>query len=132
MQRVRESSEPEDLASADDTADPGLAPRFNLATVDANVRWSAPADGTYQILLADVASSSRGDSRLTYRLTLRRDRPDFHLFVVPTAINVLDATTVRKGGGAGAVVLAWRTDGFNGPILVARKPCRKAFDATRS
>ncbi|HEY2157849.1 MAG TPA: PPC domain-containing protein [Isosphaeraceae bacterium] len=118
VQRVRESSEPEDLVAADDTADPGLAPRFNLATVDANLRWSAPADGTYQILLADVASSSRGDARLTYRLTIRRDRPDFRLFVVPGAINALDATTVRKGGRAGAVVLAWRIDGFGGPILV--------------
>jgi hypothetical protein len=118
VQRVRESGEPEDLVAADDTADPGLAPRFNLATVDANLRWSAPADGTYQILLADVASSSRGDARLTYRLTIRRDRPDFRLFLVPTAINALDATTVRKGGRAGAVVLAWRIDGFVGPILV--------------
>ncbi len=118
VQRVRESGEPEDLVSADDTADPGLAPRFNLATVDANLRWSAPSDGTYQILLADVASSSRGDARLTYRLTVRRDRPDFRLFVVPNAINSLDATTVRKAGRAGAVVLAWRIDGFAGPIAV--------------
>jgi hypothetical protein len=118
VQRVRESGEPEDLVSADDTADPGLAPRFNLATVDANLHWSAPADGLYQILLADVASSSRGDPRLTYRLTIRRDRPDYRLFVVPNAINTLDATTIRKGGRAGAVVLAWRIDGFRGPILV--------------
>ncbi len=118
VQRVRESGDPEDLVAADDTADAGLAPRFNLATVDANLRWSAPADGLYQILLSDVASSSRGDARLTYRLTIRRDRPDFRLFVVPNAINALDATTVRRGGRAGAVVLAWRVDGFSGPILV--------------
>ncbi len=118
VQRVPSKGEPEDLASADDTPDPGLAPRFNLATVDTMLRWVAPADGVYQILLADSASSVRGDPRLAYRLTIRRDRPDFRLFVVPTAINVLDATTVRKGGRAGAVVLAWRLDGFAGPILV--------------
>lgn len=118
VQRVPASDEPEDLASADDTPDPGLAPRFNLATVDAGLRWTAPADGTYQVLLSDVASSVRGDPRLAYRLTLRRDRPDFRLFVVPTAINALDATTVRRGGRAAAVVLAWRLDGFSGPILV--------------
>ena len=118
VQSVPASAEPQDLATADDTADPGLAPRFNLATVDASLRWTAQADGTYQILLSDVASSSRGDPRLAYRLTLRRDRPDFRLFVVPQAINVLDATTIRKGGRAGAVVLAWRIDGFAGPIHV--------------
>lgn len=118
VQRVPAAGEPEDLASADDTPDPGLAPRFNLATVDAGLRWTAPADGTYQILLSDAASSSRGDPRLAYRLTLRRDRPDFRLFVVPQAINVLDATTVRAGGRAGAVVLAQRLDGFAAPILV--------------
>ena len=118
VQRVPGSGEPEDLATADDTPDPGLAPRFNLATIDARLAWTAPADGTYQVLLSDVASSSRGDPRLAYRLTIRRDRPDFRLFVVPTAINALDASTVRKGGRAGAVVLAWRLDGFSGPILV--------------
>ncbi len=118
VQRVPASGEPEDLATADDTTDPGLAPRFNLATVDARLRWTVPADGTYQVLLSDVASSSRGDPRLAYRLTIRRDRPDFRLFVVPTAINALDATTVRKGGRAAAVVLAWRIDGFAGPISV--------------
>jgi hypothetical protein len=118
VQRVRDPGEPEDLASADDTPDQGLAPRFNLSTVDAQLRWVAPADGMYQVLVNDAASSSRGDPRLAYRLSIRRDRPDFRLFVVPTAINALDATTVHKGGRAGAVVLAWRLDGFDRPIHV--------------
>jgi hypothetical protein len=118
LQRVPASGDPQDLVSADDSPDPGLAPRFNLASSDAKVRWVAPADGTYQVVLNDVAGSSRGDPRLAYRLAIRRERPDFRLFVVPQAINVVDAVTVRRGGRAVAEVLAWRLDGFSGPIKV--------------
>ncbi len=118
VQSVPEKGEPVDLVTADDTPDPGLSPRFNLASVDATIRWSVPADGTYQVILNDVASSSRGDPRLFYRFSIRRERPGFHLFVVPTAPNALDSVTIRRGGRSSAIVLAWRLDGFAGPIWV--------------
>jgi len=118
VQRLPEKGEPQDVASADDTADPGLAPRFNLASTDATLRWQVPADGTYQVVLNDVAGTSRAGPRLSYRLSVRPEHPDFRLFLVPDAVNALDAVTVRRGGRAAAMLLAWRLDGFAAPILV--------------
>jgi Bacterial pre-peptidase C-terminal domain len=118
LQRVPNSGDPQDLTTADDTLDPGLAPRFNLASTDASLRWVSPADGFYQVVLSDVAGSSLGEPRRVYRLAIRRERPDFRLFLVPPAINVPDAVTVRKGGRAAAIVLALRLDRFAGPIQV--------------
>ncbi len=112
------TGEPVDLVAADDTADPGLVPRLNLASVDASMAWQAPADGRYQVIVSDVATASRGGPRLFYRLTIRRERPDFRLFLMPTTPNALDSLGLRKGGRGSAIVVAWRQEGFNAPIWV--------------
>jgi hypothetical protein len=77
-----------------------------------------PEDGIYQVVLNDLYSSQRGDPRLAYRLNIRPERPDFRLFVVPPSASQADAVTLGAGGRASAYVLAWRIDGFTGPIRV--------------
>ena len=107
-----------DLASGDDLADAGTGPRFNTQTVDAAVRWQVPEDGLYQILISDLYASQRGHPRLTYRLVIRREQPNFSVVLLPNSPAGADAVTVRAGGRTSAYVAAIRRDGFAGPIRV--------------
>jgi hypothetical protein len=109
---------PEDLASGDDLPDAGLGARFNTQTTDAAVRWQVPDDGAYQVLINDLYASQRGDPRLTYRLVIRREHPDFALVLLPQNPAATDAVTIRAGGRTAALVGAIRQDGFAGPIRV--------------
>jgi hypothetical protein len=109
---------PQDLENGDDVPDAGGGPRFNSQTVDAAVRWQVAEDGFYQILTSDLYASQRGGARLTYRLVIRPERPDFELVLVPNSPAGPDSVTVRAGGRAAAIVAAIRKDGFSGPIRV--------------
>jgi len=108
----------QDLASGDDLPDAGAGARFNTQTVDAALRWQVPDDGHYQVLISDLYASQRGHPRLTYRLVIRREQPDFALVLVPNNPAATDAVTIRAGGRAAAYVTAIRRDGFGGPIRV--------------
>lgn len=118
VERVPDKGEPIEVAAADDTPDPGFSPRLNLASVDASLSWKVPADGTYRVVVGDVASASRGGPRLAYRLSIRRERPDFRIFLLTTTPNAPEGLALRKGGRASAIVVAWRREGFAGPIRV--------------
>jgi hypothetical protein len=119
IQKVGSKGEPAgDLASADDLADAGAGARFNTQGVDAALRWQVPEDGLYQVVVSDLFASQRGHPRLTYRLLIRRERPDFTLVLLPNSASSADSVTVRAGGRASAYVLALRKDGFGGAIRV--------------
>jgi hypothetical protein len=118
VQKVGTKGPAQDLASADDLPDTGIGTRFNTQTVDAALRWQVPEDGLYQVLASDLHASQRGDPRLTYRLVIRPEQPDFNLVVVPYSAAATDAVTVRSGGRTAALVAAIRSDGFAGPIRV--------------
>jgi hypothetical protein len=121
LQKINERGDPTELTSGDDittTADPV---RFHTGTVDAEARMKVPSDGLYQVVMSDLYGSQRGESRLVYRLSIRRERPDFRLILVPDSADQPDALTLHAGGRAMAYVLAIREDGFNGPIRVEAK-----------
>jgi len=118
VRQVVANAPPKELGVAEDTADVGGGARFGLGTVDASLRWQAPEDGTYQVLVNDLYLSQRGDARLTYRLNIRPERPDFRLFILPASPTLVDSLTIPAGGHGTATVLAYRMDGFNGPIRV--------------
>ncbi len=118
VQKVVEKSAPQDLVVGEDLPDLKGTSRFHMATLDAAVRWQVPEDGVYQVVVSDLYGSQRGDPRLSYRLNVRPERPDFQLFVVPDDVRAIDSLTVRAGGRASAYVVARRSDGFTGPIFV--------------
>jgi hypothetical protein len=118
LQKVNEKGETQELTTGDDTAERGDPLRFPSRTVDASVRWTVPEDGLYQVAVSDLYGSQRGDVRLSYRLNIRPERLDFHLFLLPDAPNRPDSVTVPAGGRALATVLAVRSDGFDGPVRV--------------
>jgi len=118
VQKVNAKGETQDVAAGDDTPDRGALTRFPTASADASVRFSAPEDGLYQVAVADLYGSQRGDARLAYRLNVRPERPDFRLFLLPESDTLPDALTLGAGGRALATVFVDRVDGFTGPVEV--------------
>jgi hypothetical protein len=92
--------------------------RFTTTTHDPRWDFTAPADGEYFVQVRDLYYQQRGDVRCTYRLSIRRPRPDFRLIVVPVHDIQPDATVVRRGGNHWMDVLAFRNDDFNDPIRI--------------
>ena len=96
--------------------------RFTTNTRDPRWDFTAPADGEYAVQVRDLYHQQRGDIRFTYRLSIRRPQPDFRLIVVPKHDVQPDATVVGRGGKHWMDVLAFRKDGFDGPIRVEARP----------
>jgi len=101
----------------DDKQNPGGADLPTLGD-DPSFRLDVPEDGTYRIRLRDRYADARGDSRLTYRLSVRNPKPDFSLVVFdafPSADGKAPVTTgavsLRKGSSYELAVYAYRHDG---------------------
>jgi hypothetical protein len=77
---------------------------------DSMLEFEAPADGTYQVTVADARGA--GGPNFGYRLTVRPPKPDFALSVSPMN------PAVWRNGGLPLTVTAKRIDGFQGPISV--------------
>lgn len=112
------------ITAADDGAH-NIAPGvFDTASDDPTLRFEAPEDGRYRITVRDRYSSSRGDTSMFYRLSVRRPNPDFRLFVVPHSHDVAKKTvapagvSVRKGANVAVPVYVLRRDGFSGPVYI--------------
>jgi hypothetical protein len=94
--------------------------QLRFATLSRDPRWdfTAPRDGDYAVQVRDSYFQQRGEPRFTYRLSVRRPRPDFRLVVVPAAETQPDTTVVRRGGNHWMDVLVFRNDGLDEPIRV--------------
>lgn len=92
--------------------------RFPTHHVDPVGRWVAPADGRYLILLRSVTGGLSADPRRVYRLSVRREEPDFHLAVLSRRTDQPAALNVWRGGREMAEVIAFRRRGMAGPIRV--------------
>lgn len=113
------------------TAGDGASPtiggqQFNTSSDDPAFRFVAPADAAFRVTVRDRAFENRGDPSLVYRLSLRKETPDFRLVALPvfpsTDANLQQNTwdmLLRKGDNAHLSVMAFRRDGFAGPIDVA-------------
>ena len=82
-------------------------------------RFAAPADGKYQLLVASRDADLRAGPRQLYRVRITPDQPDFRLFVMPPDDFRPDSGQLFKGGEQFFTVMAWRFEGFNGPITVS-------------
>lgn len=86
--------------------------------LDPSGRWVAPANGRYLILLRNLNGGVSSDPRRSYRLSVRREEPDFQLVAMgrsaaPTSFNV------KKGGRFAFEVVAFRRRGMNDAIRVS-------------
>jgi len=118
VQQVRDDGSVRDLNEADDQPNGATQNRFPTSTKDPGLNWKAPADGTYQIVVADLDNPQRFSPRSAYRLVIRKPRPDFRLYLTPSDFTKPNALTLRAGGRGLAYVVAERLEGFDAPIRV--------------
>jgi hypothetical protein len=119
-----------DLSDADDQPLPmpamanAMEKRYRAQPEDPGTLFTAPADGTFRVLVRDLYASSQGDPRFAYRLVIRPARPDFRLVAFPLETLPADGkmnpvTCVLRRGGADRIrVVAFRREGFDGPIRI--------------
>jgi hypothetical protein len=107
------------LADLDDNPET-LAPfKFYTRNDDPpRFRFVAPADGKYELMVSSRDADVRAGPRQLYRVRITPEQPDFRLIVMPPADNRPDGCRVAQGGDQFYTLLAWRLDGWNGPINV--------------
>lgn len=100
---------------------------FNTTTRDPAARFEAKEDGTYRVMVRDLFQRAERSARFVYRLSVRRETPDFRLAalaVVPKlkadAKNIdIGVPLLRRGETIAVRVMAFRRDGFNGDIQLS-------------
>jgi hypothetical protein len=79
-------------------------------------RFTAPADGKYQLLVASRSGDTLFGVRHTYAVRITRDDPDFRLVALTAGGSVPDVPAVTAGGQGAYNVLVRRSGGFSGDI----------------
>ena len=100
---------------------------LNIEFDDPLVRFVAPEDGTYRIMVRDLYSESRGSPEYVYRLSIRRPAPDFRVLLLQEPPRESDnndrmglwSAAVHKGRSTAVTALAQRIDGFAGEIQLS-------------
>ncbi len=133
VQHVRKNEKGEEqvqeLQGADDLGGNVGGAHFDTGTDDAAFRLQSPADGACRVLVRDQYSATNADPRSVYRLSIRRESPDFRLVAAPrfpgsnpdpgqTQPNVWNPL-LRRGGTETIQVYSIRRDGFQGEIQVS-------------
>ena len=105
------------LAFNDDHEDKGAGLLTHHA--DSLISATLPANGTYYVQVGDAQHN--GGPEYAYRLRISPPRPDFELWVTPSAINT--------AGGVNVPITAHilRRDGFSGSIALALKGAPRNF-----
>jgi len=100
---------------------------FNTTTRDPAARLEVKETGIYRVLVRDLFQRAERSPRFVYRLSVRRETPDFRLVAVafaprekPDAKNIkLAVPLLRRGETIPIRVMAFRRDGFNGDIQLS-------------
>jgi len=103
----------------DDNPDIMQIQQFYNRTSDPKThRLVAAEDGKYLIAVGSRESNFSFGPRVTYRLRVTSEKPDFRLVAMPSTTSLPDTTILRQGGFQYLDVFAFRNDGFNGPITL--------------
>ena len=131
VQRVTKNEKGEeqltDVLELDDVDTNLGGPEFNTATRDPAGRFEASQDGTYRITVRDLFNRSESIARHVYRLSIRKESPDFRLVALATALPGkkdakdlgLGTPILRRGETLPIRVIAFRRDGFTGDIALS-------------
>ncbi len=115
--RILDAAGEHELASFSDELRNVGGTEFPTSHLDPAGRWVAPSDGRYLILVRNVIGGQRDDVRRVYRLSVRREEPDFDLAVIPRR-NDSAGLNVQRGGRTIFDVIAFRRRGLGGSIQV--------------
>jgi len=97
---------------------------FNTRAHDPSARFEAKEDGAYRVQVRDLFNHSASNPAHVYRLSLRKERPDFRLVALPQPPipgkdkkDIPVCTPILRRGETWPIkVLVFRRDGFNGDI----------------
>lgn len=108
------------LTAQDDLATNLYPAVFDTQSDDAYFRLQAPADATYRVSVRHRSWETEGSPAFVYRLALRRETPDFRVVAVPLAPTPGQTFPIglRQGDHFAVNLLAFRRDGFAGPIMI--------------
>lgn len=95
--------------------------------LDAAGRWVVPADGRYLIAVRNLSGGLQSDPRRIYRLSVRREEPDFQLVIAPRRDDPA-GLTLLKGGREALDVVAFRRRGMAEPIRIAARDLPSGID----
>jgi hypothetical protein len=116
---LRNADKKEKLADMDDNPDVLSPVRFYTRSNDPPVyKFTAPADGRYQLMLSSRDADTRAGMKEYYLLRITAEQPDFHLIVMPPDMRRPDGCCLRQGGQENYSVFVWRHDGWNGPVTL--------------
>ncbi len=93
---------------------------FPTNHLDPAGRWVCPTDGRYLIAIRNLIGGLQADPRRTYRLSVRREEPDFQLVAVPRRDDPA-GLNVRRGGREVLDLIAFRRRGCEAAIRVSAK-----------
>src|SRR6266567_9568396 len=105
-------------------------PEFNTTTRDPSGRFEIKEDGVYRVRVSDLFNRYERNPRFVYRLSVRKETPDFRLVALPQApppVNkdakeaMLWTPLLRRGETVPIKVLAFRRDNFDGEIQLGVK-----------
>ncbi len=103
---------------ADNPDIPTTVGKFYTHTDDPRARFVAPADGRYVLVVRSRTGDFRAGPRYVYRVSIRKERPDFRLVVVGNNDTAAGGCTVRQGGSQDLEIICFRRDGFAGEVLL--------------
>lgn len=102
---------------------------YDMKTDDPAFRFTAPADGTYRILVRNLSNYSHPDPRFVYRLAIHPAKPDFRIVAKPRLLPfspdpnqnppTVWSPLLRKGGAELIDVMVFRYQGFEGEVTVS-------------
>jgi len=114
-----------EVASADDGPAEFAGPLVDRPGADPLLEFKAPADGTYRVLVRDLAADSHASPHHVYVLEARRPQPDFELVALLAHPHRADGNRQQLGTASLAVggslpidLLVVRKDGFAGEVTV--------------
>lgn len=113
------------ISALDDDPSNPLLNLFDTVNDDNAVKFTAPADGTFQVTLRERYGNSRQDLGV-YRLIVRKEAPDFRVAAIATPLTPPgqrqagpSGVTLRRGDNFPVHVVVFRRDGFSGPVTVS-------------
>jgi hypothetical protein len=120
---IRNAATKQDVANEgtlDDDAE-SLHPTsfFSRTTDPVAFKFTAPADGTFQILVGSRDANVSYGPRSSYRLRVGPARPDFRAVVMPRSRELPAAVVARPDGEVAFDVFLQRLDGFAGAATVS-------------
>lgn len=132
VQRVVKNDKGEETTSIlqelyDSEANVG-GPEFNTSSRDPSWRFEVKESGLYRIQVRDLFGRVKSSPRHVYRLSLRKESPDFRLVALPQPPPPVNKDAkeaqlwmpfLRRGETMPIKVLALRRDNFNGAISLS-------------